>query len=557
MDPNALVPSYTPPVPRDEGLRLEALARYQIIDTPPEEAFENIIDVATTTLGMPIGLITFLDKSRQWFKSSRGVRATESARIFSFCAETITIPDGVLVTNALDDLRFRYNPFVTGPPFIRFYAGVPLYSSDGYALGSLGVADLERHQEFDQQSIDTLKKLAKLVMDEAELRLAKAKLRTEKQKLEFAMTSAGLGQWSWDLELDAFELPSVLGSLIDRQPGELALSKDASLGELLEVVHAHDRPQLAQAFERLVDQHSPISAAFRIIVNEQNFWMEIHADYAPGSDSLVIGTARDVTEREQWRNKTIRVDRLDALSSLGAGVAHEINNPLSVVTTNLYLLSAWFRRNQEAVADNERAYIDRLLDLARRGAVRVEDIVSSMLELSRSDETGEERAAPCAVLESVLLLLRSDIPAKTTLETRLEPAPAVRCRPSALAQVFVNLLLNAIDAVERSATDDGESRIEVHCQPRGGDWVDITVRDTGPGLADDARARIFNPFFTTKPPGKGTGLGLAIAHSIVESLGGDISIESARGAGTIARVSLPADKRPLASPPEETRPVVH
>jgi signal transduction histidine kinase len=461
------------------------------------------------------------------------------------------------VPDAIEDPRFRYNPYVTGSPLIRFYAGAPLRSPDGHIVGSLGVADHVPRTDFDSEALTKLNRLASLVMDEVELRLAHSMLRTEKQKLEFALESAGMGQWSWDLELDDFTLPEALEALVVRQGGELGCSHSATLAELLEVVHAHDRSQLEHAFSELTDEHTAMSVSFRIIGGDRIFNVEVTASYAPDTDHLIIGTVRDTTEQEQWRGKLIRTDRLHALSSLGAGVAHEINNPLSVVTTNLYLLSAWSNRSLDAVSEGDREYVDRLLDMARRGASRVEKIVSSMLELSRADETGEERTDPCSLLDSVLRLLQSEIPPNTALQTFLTPAPAVRGRPSALAQVFVNLLINAIDAVERSAPGDSENTIAVHCQPRNEAWVDILIHDSGPGLKAADRSRIFNPFFTTKPPGQGPGLGLTIAHSIVDSLGGDITVESASGHGTTAKVSLPVAKRPFARASSEQRPTVH
>jgi signal transduction histidine kinase len=554
MDTTALVPAYTPPQPANEKARLQALERYKILDTAPEEAFENIVEVATIMFDAPIGLITFLDESRQWFKAKRGINLTSSDRRIAFCASTILESHGLIVPDTLDDPRFRYNPFVSGAPYLRFYGGVPLVSADGYAMGSLGVADVRPRHDSGAEQLVRLTKLAKLVMDQVELRLLQARLRSEKQKLQFAMTNAGMGHWMWDMSTGDFELPNTIASLLTRHDHPVNIGLHEAPEDFLELVHGHDRARIRRLFIELRHKRVPISATFRIVLHDEVYWVEVSADYSPDDPQLIIGTARDVTDTERLRNQALRADRLHALSRLGAGVAHEINNPLSVISTNLYLLATWYKRNREWVTEKDREYVDKLISMAQRGAERVEHVVDAMLELSRPEETGEERTDPRAVLESVVHLVQSEVPPDCALHADLEQTPTVRGRASTLTQVFVSLLVNAIDAVESSPPRPGGHSISVKSRPQGLERVLIEISDTGPGLGAEQSAQIFNPFFTTKSPGKGTGLGLAIAHSIVDSLGGEITIETCNGYGTSARVSLPVDRRPLAAKPTENRP---
>jgi GAF domain-containing protein len=177
-------------LPKNEAQRLKVLWQYDVLDTVPEEVFDELTELAAHICEAPIALISLVDEKRQWFKSRIGISAKETSRDVSFCAHAILQNGLFIISDATKDPRFKRNPIVTGPPRVRFYAGVPLKSPDGYALGTLCVLD-KKPRELRTEQKRALLVLARHVETQLELRrhakeLAEARQHGDRQRAELA-----------------------------------------------------------------------------------------------------------------------------------------------------------------------------------------------------------------------------------------------------------------------------------------------------------------------------------------------------------------------------------
>ena len=253
-----------------------------------------------------------------------------------------------------------------------------------------------------------------------------------------------------------------------------------------------------------------------------------HVEFEGARARLVV--LRDVTEQHRLHDQLALAERMALIGRLGAGVAHEINNPLAYAHASIEVamnLLAEQPRNDK---------LDEALARAREGTERVRGIVRDLKMLSRADDEPGEAVDLPALLDSTLALAANAIVPKARVIRSYGEAPRARATRGRLGQLFLNLLLNAADAIPDGHPERHEIRVRIGQDAAGRPVVEIA--DTGIGIPPALAERVFEPFFTTKPAGMGTGLGLAVCHRIVTQLGGEIELASTPDATTF-RVALP------------------
>ena len=465
--------------PANEEERIQKLLDYRVLDTSPETAYDDIAKLAAYICGTPTSLVSLVDVSRQWFKSSIGLDATETPRDLAFCAHAILKPQVLVVPDACADERFENNPLVTGAPYIRFYAGAPLITSEGYGIGTLCVIDYVPKQLTTEQ-IQALEALARQVVGQLEMRLSVQRIETE---------------------------------MAQKEAAEIALRKiNLSLKERTETIHQKNQ-QLEQALQQL----------------------------------------------RLAQSKLVQNEKMASLGQMVAGIAHEINNPASFIAGNIGpakqyasdLLALVELYQKECVAPSASiqaltrevdleflsADFPQLLDSLKAGSQRIANIVKALRIFSRLDEADRKPADLQSGLESALMILRHRLQAQSNrpeieVVKHVAPLPPILCCAGLLNQVFLNLLENAIDALENCYTQQSERpaqsqdnqqnlalgwtpKITITVGLNDREEVSITIADNGSGIHPAIKDRLFDPFFTTKPVGQGTGLGLATSRTIV------------------------------------------
>ena len=371
---------------------------------------------------------------------------------------------------------------------------------------------------------------------------------------ELALSAAGMHTWAWDVATGTVAWSEGIEALVGLAPGSFG----GTFEGYQKVLFPEDLPMVLGAIEAsLASDAVPYEIEHRVVLPDGTTrWLACRGRVIrdeSGRPVRMLGVVWDVSARKaseariaELQAQLLQSDRLAALGRLAGGVAHEINNPLAYVVLNLELATRKLAALEPSAAVlSIRAAVDE----SRDGTERVRRIVRGLGAFSRGDDEPVSAVDVHHAMDSALKITENGIRHKARLTTSYAAARAVRANESRLVQVFVNLLVNASDAIAQGSVDTDEIRVETSLAPEG---VVVTVSDTGEGIPPAARRRLFDPFFTTKPIGKGTGLGLSVCHSIVTAFGGTIAAVDRPGRGATFRVTLPFADGELAAPPPES-----
>lgn len=313
------------------------------------------------------------------------------------------------------------------------------------------------------------------------------------------------------------------------------------------MVQSSARYQMAASLHQQVIQED-----YQQLTAKHHALRKSEARYKALADELERRVLEQVKTIETAQRQLYQAEKLASVGQLAAGLAHEINNPMGFMTSNintaqgylerLYLVAEGLRRDGSQTLWEERwvaADLDFVIadfrDMLREslsGAERVTKIVADLQGFSRVDAPSMEIADVNEIIRRVCNVSEAHLRGRATLKLELATVPSIRCHAGQLGQVLLNMLLNAVQALEKLGEIQFSSMVHA-------DMILIKIRDTGPGIHPDILPRIFDPFFTTKQVGQGTGLGLTVCNDIVKSHGGRIDVDTTLGQGTTFTIVLP------------------
>lgn len=530
------------PIPDNESLRQARLDGLGVLDTLPQPAFDHITALASQICGTPIALISLIDRDRQWFKSRVGLAAEQTGRDASFCGHAILDPSQVLVVeDALQDARFADNPLVLGEPNIRFYAGAPVVTEDGLALGTVCVID--RHARvLEPAQCTALSSLASLVatlLEHERLQREQAQRSSAQERRRSQIFQALLESGN---ELKSFVDPHYVYQFVNpaylrywqRSPEDIVGRRVADIaGEAV--------------FQTLIQPRIDRALAGEAVQYETAFTFpglgvrQVDVSYLPayGDAGEVLGVVVRVQDIEQRKQR--EDDLKQALSSLQRKtleqerfihiISHDLREPINTINNFAGLLA-----DETALTDWPSAS-RRYLDFVVQGGRRMESLLNHLLSLVRLDPSAVDRQP--VDLNLLADQVRDDLAMalqRSKGQLLVGDLPTVSGDPSLLRIVLQNLVSNALKFSRPGTT----LVVSLSAQSIGSTWR-IEVSDNGIGIPANQLDAVFGMFkrLHSRKQYDGTGLGLSICRRIAELHQGSISATSELGVGSCFTLVLP------------------
>lgn len=405
----------------DEQLRLRALYDYKILDTDPEPPYDDITRLASIIFKTPMAAVSLVEENRQWFKSKRGLDCIEAPLNTSFCASVVKDKKTLVIKDATQDSRFKNYWMVENEPHVRFYAGAPLITPEGHAIGALCIVD-DHARNITPFEVEALEALSRQVVNQLELRKASINYK------------------------DAYE------KIHEQQMQLIHNAKLASIGEM------------------------------------------------------------------------------------ATSIAHEINNPLTIINGNVGLLRRLLQQVQ-CMSPKGKQYLDSIENTVSR----IDKIIRGMKALSHNGarDPFEKEDLRQIISNAIAFIHLKHHPHKIQIrETYKKQEAWVECRSIQIEQIIINLLSNSFDAICSSQ----DPWVEIQILEKDNCWK-ISVIDSGQGIDKAVHDKIMRPFFTTKPLHEGTGLGLSISKGLAEDHQGTLELDP-KHPNTKFVVTLPKKQKP-------------
>ncbi|MBU7575343.1 MAG: PAS domain-containing protein [Hydrogenophaga sp.] len=535
-----------PPTPF-EAKRLQRLRELGIMDTLPDAAFDAITELAAQMCESPIALITLVDEDRQWFKSKVGLRITHTAREFAFCAHAILMPEDVmLVEDALRDERFFDNPLVTGDPNIRFYAGAPIVTLDGHALGTVCVIDHAPRQLSKRQigALQTMAAAVRNLINHSNAILEsvsdQANRWHQQQTVMQAVGAAGI-------DLKAYIDKDHTYQYVNRTYLDYwGLSRDQMAG--LKVEELLPKGLYESVVARQLDHAlEGTEVRFETVIEfskagPRHVQVTYISDRKDGKGAPVGVVARiqdieDIKEREKQLEATVELLEQKTLQQQKYFhmLSHDLKEPLNAIRNFMGLIKM---ECEELLPQDSLHHVDSAIQGSERMRALIDDLRRFMEIESYQMEIEEVRLNE--VVDEAWLDLNA-VARRQNAQLAVARLPVIQGSASLLRILFQNLFSNAI----RYAREGVAPQVALSSEAED-DTLLVRVTDNGIGVPVEYHEEIFLPSrrLHSRRISPGSGLGLAMCKRIAEMHGGSITVQSTEGAGSTFLLELPGAIRP-------------
>ncbi len=519
-------------LPENEIERLKALERYNVLDTNAEADFDELVKLASQICETPISLVSLIDSTRQWFKAKIGMESNETSREIAFCAHGILKNELMEVNDATQDNRFYDNPLVTGDLGIKFYAGIPLTTSDGFNLGTLCVIDTKPKVLSDYQK-EALKTLGKQVIAQLELRYKLHLLSTKQNQLE-----------------------STIETLNETRNKLIETERVASLGQLVAgIAHEINNPiavikaNVQIIYERIYDTIEYIPKFFETLAREEKIsFYEIITNSVKNNEVLSTREERDrkkiiLKELEDYENKTNLPLDIIAETILRIKLVPPFKKYIDVFGFEKFYKSLEMANifvSKKNSIFNVNFAINRVSRIIFSLRIYLNTVTYQKLKTININEE----------IEKSLILYDVNKSFKIELNRNFRDEVEYNCISDNLVQVFNNIIFNSIQSMyeskekKLSITIQKVNEVPIkYCKLKNSiendqnssqilsnnGFVLIEFTDTGIGIPIQLQDKVFTAFFTTKKLGEGIGLGLYVSKKIINEMGGAIYFESREG----------------------------